>query len=683
MWYSNAYRRHLCDMHIDDWDDSFLSKFSPEAYVENLKTAKIQNAMLYFQSHVGLCYYPTKVGVLHRAFLGREDMMKRTEQLCHENGIAVTGYYSLNYNTAEHDRHPSWRMLEKNGRSLRENMGAQSAASGAQAFASLQGGRYGLCCPNNMEYRAFVYRQIDEMLSYFKVEGMFFDMPFWAHTCYCDKCRARWESEVGRPFFTETPPEGSEEHAILMRKKYQWMGEWIAAVTAYVKSKDATISVEHNFAQGIDGSSNNGCAVEVNAASDFVGGDLYGGIFNHSLACKFYRNITNNQPFDYMFSRCKPALRSHTLTKTEDEMLVEVLATTAHHGATMVIDAIDPVGTLDERVYQRIGRVFEVEAAYEPYLCGRMIEEIGLYYGIKSRFGRDIYGFDSKKACVGASKTMIAAHLPFGVTGSFHALFYRALVAPMISDEENDVSRILSYLENGGSLYFSGARCEALLRALTGGTLSGYTCEKNVYIAPTAATEQTGLFGAFNVKYPLPLDAIAPKLEGVQNGSVLATLTLPYTTPQEVRFASIHSNPPGVGTAYPAMIEGSYGKGKFIWSALPLEAIDMIEYRTVFLACLQRLLGDAAPAFVSDAAEDVEITLFEDDACFYVSVTHLDERAKMPTVAPFEIGVRYGGDVRGVELLPAKAPVPFERRGEYIYFKTAPMHVFDMYRIVK
>ena len=41
MWYTNSYRRHLCDMHIDDWDESFLSEFSPEEYYENLKKAKL------------------------------------------------------------------------------------------------------------------------------------------------------------------------------------------------------------------------------------------------------------------------------------------------------------------------------------------------------------------------------------------------------------------------------------------------------------------------------------------------------------------------------------------------------------------------------------------------------------------------------------------------------------------
>jgi len=92
----------------------------------------------------------------------------------------------------------------------------------------------------------------------------------------------------------------------------------------------------------------------------FFGGDLYGGIYNHSAACKFYKNVTKNQPFDYMFSRCKPRLSVHTLTKTHDQLLTEVMATAAHHGASMVIDALDPVGTTDSRFYKTMGKVFEL-----------------------------------------------------------------------------------------------------------------------------------------------------------------------------------------------------------------------------------------------------------------------------------------------------------------------------------
>ena len=32
-WYEDKFRRHLCDMHIDDWSDEFLSEFS----IENFK----------------------------------------------------------------------------------------------------------------------------------------------------------------------------------------------------------------------------------------------------------------------------------------------------------------------------------------------------------------------------------------------------------------------------------------------------------------------------------------------------------------------------------------------------------------------------------------------------------------------------------------------------------------------
>ena len=184
MWYSNNYRRHLADMHVADWNEKFLSEFSYEDYVENLKTAKITNAMIYLQSHAGLCYFPTKNGELHKAFIGKEDTMRKLFDLCHANGIAVTGYYSLIYNTAEHDKHPEWRMLLESGCSRRESRVDQTNAKIKLEFASTRTVRYGLCCPNNMDYRKFVYEQIDEMVSlYPDMKGIFYDMPFWGHTC--------------------------------------------------------------------------------------------------------------------------------------------------------------------------------------------------------------------------------------------------------------------------------------------------------------------------------------------------------------------------------------------------------------------------------------------------------------------------------------------------------------------
>ena len=137
-WYTKNFRRHLCDMHIADWDDRFLSEFSAEDYFQNLKNAKVTAAMIYFQSHAGLCNYPTESGKMHNAFKGREDEVKKLVDLCRENGIAVIGYYSLVYNTWAADTHPEWRLIHEDGGSNRT-----------------KGSRYGLCCPNNPEYRQF------------------------------------------------------------------------------------------------------------------------------------------------------------------------------------------------------------------------------------------------------------------------------------------------------------------------------------------------------------------------------------------------------------------------------------------------------------------------------------------------------------------------------------------------
>ena len=45
-WYKNSYRRNLIDMHIEDWNEEFLSQFNSVKYVELLKKAKVQSAMI-------------------------------------------------------------------------------------------------------------------------------------------------------------------------------------------------------------------------------------------------------------------------------------------------------------------------------------------------------------------------------------------------------------------------------------------------------------------------------------------------------------------------------------------------------------------------------------------------------------------------------------------------------------
>lgn len=660
MFYSKLYRRHLLDMHINDWNPEFLSRFSPEVYVENLKKARINYAMIYLQSHVGLCYYPTKVGEVHKAFLEHPDLIRRTIELCHENGIKVCGYYSLIYNTVEHDKHPEWRLKQKNGRSRRED----NYSGDELSFASIKGSRYGHCCPNNQEYRNFVYAQIDEMLEYFDCDALFFDMPFWPHTCYCENCVKAFGKAI---------PDGETRE--LLEFKARTMGEFVQSVTDYVHERRPGMPVEHNFASSVASATTSGCLEEVLNACDYVGGDLYGDLYNHSFACKFFKNASKNQPFEQMFSRCKPALRMHTLTKSHDEMMTALSSTMQHHGATLVIDAIDPIGTMDERVYDQVGEIFRFQEQYEPYFTGEMAEEVGIYYGLRSKLGGARV---SLMGCIGAAKALTRAHIPFGVTGSFHSLDgYRILIAPQLSAlEDGDNARLIDYVKNGGTLYLSGGSNAALVEELTGNRFVKMTEETNLYVAPKA--EYESIFCGFNEKYPLPFEEAAAVVTPA-NATVLAALTFPYTKPSENNFASIHSDPPGISSQLPAVTVNAYGKGRVIWSALPIESMPYEEYRRVLLNLLH-MDGTPDYLFSADAPKHVEITAFQNPDSITINAVVLDEETVSTPAAPFTI--RCKANARSVKLLPEGTEIPFTVENGYTVFQTRELHIFDMYELI-
>lgn len=673
MWYEKSYRRHLCDMHIEDWNSVFLSEFSPKVYYENLKKAKIQNAMIYFQSHVGYCYFPTKAGHMHKAFIGREDAMKRLVELCREGGISVTGYYSLIYNNWAHDKYPQWRMLEQDGTSRRSK-----ALSSERAFSS---SRYGLCCPNNSEYREFVFGQMEEINNFFDFDGMFFDMLFWPHMCYCESCKTRWKKEVGGEIPTE---ENWEEKMWLLHisKRREWMGEFAQTVTDKMKCLHPGISVEHNVAFAVLPSGTSGLAEEVLSASDYAGGDLYGGILAQSFTCKFYRNITKNQPFEYMFSRCKPNLSSHTITKSDAEMASSVFLTCAHHGATLVIDAIDPIGTMDGRVYEKIGKIFEHQSQYEPYMQGEMVEDIGIYYSLRSKFTLDGNSYSNHSCAVQAVKTMIENNISVGVTGGWHDLSaYKAVIASCLTcEDEYDNDRLVEYVRDGGVLYFSGRGNKALIKALIGASVERVTDENVVYIAPSSNAQ--GIFEYFNEKYPLPFGGRIPVVTGVAEGDVLAYVTLPYTNPNDNKFASIHSNPPGISTNIPAIIKKSFGKGTVMWSAAPIEHLEIGEYKKILLNLIFAALDKEMLTIRSNAPKQVELVTFKNGQDFLVGTVLLNESCNPQTVNGFEIKIRYNALPKKIILLPKSEKIDFNYDGRYICFQTKPLTVFDMYKVV-
>ena len=672
-WYSNVYRRNLVDMHIEDWDAAFLSEFNPEDYVANLKNAHLEAPMLYLQSHVGHCYWPTKTGHMHASLKGREDLMRRLVDLCHAEGMSVVGYYSLIYNTVEEDKHPEWRVVSgEDGSSVRSN-----------------GGRYGQCCPNNPDYVAFVKAQISEMAEYFDLDGMFYDMTFWPAICRCEHCKARYLEETGR---TELPDgklpavNWNDPNFVEFQKlRIKWMGEFAAMATGEIKRLVPGISVEHNYACAIAGSPLV-CNTElINDQCDYAGGDLYGDLYNHSFTAKYYYNVTQNQPFEYMTIRCDKLLAVHTNSKTEEHLATEVMLTAAHHGASLIIDAIDPVGTLDKRVYDRIGQVFERQMPYEKYFSGDLVQDVAVYYTTTGRYNSRGQNYDNKTCSVNLTRALIEENIPVGVIGNRKTgdmANYKMVFAPQMAFmEDENIDDMVRYVENGGVLYLSGVEDTKVIERLLGARFRGWTDTGMVYMAPTDVGAE--IFCDFTKKYPFPTEMSLPMIE-VEGAEVLATMTFPYTKTGERRFASIHSNPPGIPSDIPAMLTKKLGRGTVIWSACPIENDTRRSHRKLLKRLIAHCIDLNALSVRTNAPRQVELVTFRRENDTLISAVDLlctDELLPVPKFTvevkctkPAKV-VRIGGKDR------ADAEIPFTWADGYVKFDVNSFVMFEMYRI--
>lgn len=638
-WFKGVYRRQLADMHISDSDDAFLAQFNEDEYFYCLEKAKIQSPMIYLQSHTGLCNFPTKVARTHKFFIKKPNALKNLIDKCQQAGMKVVGYYSLIFNNLAQEMHPEWAMRYHNGDTWQD-----------------RGQRYGLCCPNNEKYRGFVVEQIKEMAqAYPKLEGVFFDMPYWEIPCHCSACQNRWEKEIGGEMPSDIPDWKNPAWLRYVKARQDWMVDFARYVRESSKQYYPDSTIEFNFAAVIGSDWLGGSTEDINKESEFTGGDLYGDLYSHSFASKYYYGVTNNQPFEYMTCRCNRNLREHTITKPQEILEQEIALTSAHHGATLNIDAINPDGSLDCRVYEKLGKAFEKQMLYEPYMDkGKLYGEVAVYFDSKTQFdgGEGTYN----KICANnAHKTLVENHIPTCViaNGNLNCLEdYQMVIAPCLQDFDNDeVLKFIDYVKNGGCLYLSGKSDRRLIKAFFEGEIKNYTYgdspythvykgydEVQAYVSPCGEWKE--VFGEFNEKYPLPITYKLPIISDFK-GEVLAKIVLPYSDPDDnTQFASIHSNPPWKETETPAILQTKFGKGKVIWSTAFIEKDMRKNFQDIFIGIIKKNISSLFSIQTSKYAESVVFKDGKND--YYISLVDIcDETTERKTTIALQNGTDF------------------------------------------
>lgn len=616
-WYQRGYRRMLVDMHIPDWDPAFLSKFDPAEMVRLYQEAGLTSVMFYCQSHVGLCYWPTRTGKMH-AGLGGRDIVGETLKLLREAGIGACGYYSVVYNNWAYTEHSEWRMVSAAG------------DSGSSVGRMFSGGRYGLCCPNNPGYRQFAQDQVEELCGGYDLDGLFIDMTFWPRICVCEHCRARYRNEAGAEIPT-TIDWCSPEWCRFQAARERWIAGFGRDISAWIHASGGADTVAyHNFAT----SALNwtlGLSFETTGANTFLGADFYGDPHEQLVVSKLMTNLTQNRPVEFMTSRCL-TLTDHETNKSPATLRMQALATVVSGGAMLFIDAIDPVGTVNPGTYRMVREVYDEMSRYEAYLDGEAVEDVAVYFSSDSKmdFGENgtplgeaalwQHTYPHRKAVNGVCRVLQEAHVPFGVITRKQLADldrYKVVVLPNVLRMDGDeVAAFREYVRRGGRLYAS--RFTSLTE--TCGTRHDDFMLADVFGCHVEADD------AGFVTYVKPRDAcladtIAPqsylsnirpwhvpgspghgdqshgtiRLSDRAEGEVLATLTLPYAqevgTADDENWSSIHSTPPWTDTNVPIVVSNRFGEGRAVYSAADIESLEGEAPAQMLLSLLLDLLG--------------------------------------------------------------------------------------------
>lgn len=683
-WYRKAWRRGVLDMHISADHPRFMTEFDPQRFVELMLEARLQSVVLYAHSHVGSCFYPSLVAPVHPGPGGR-DLFGETVARCHAQDIAVVGYMSLIFDTLAWRAQPGWRIT-------RSDYSGHGDAS-----------RYGVCCPNS-PYRDYAAAIAGELAAGYPLQGIRFDMTFWPGVCYCAHCRQRFMDEVGGELPTVIDWHDPRWVAFA-RKREQWLTEFAALCTDAVRKVDPGISVEHQsstFAHPW----RFGVTTALAAQTDFLQGDFYGDILQGSFVRKLFHNLSPNRPGGFETS-IAVNLRDYTALKDEPLLRSKAYAALADGCAFIFIDSVDPVGTMNAKVYERMGRIFDETLACEPWTGGALQQDVGVYLSTASKVdfadnGRrvDAAGLSGRaphvEAALGACQALIGHNVPWGVItredlGRLGR--HQVIVLPdVLMMDAQECAALRDFVRLGGRLYASGFSSlvtteghfldDFMLADVFGVQYEGETREAFTYIAP--APGQEGVFGDWSGSHPPGLEERQRLIAAQPGAEVIGELVLPWTDPADPwRFASIHNNPPGRSTGRAAIVRHRYGAGQALYVSGAIERHETLS--GLFVALLG--LTDPVWSCESDAPKPVEITLFHQPEAGRWLINLINFQSLQPNLPVRDIRLRLrlpdcdAAAALRLRQQPAGHELPLERGDDGLCFTVPLLETFAMFTL--
>ena len=471
------FERHLVGMEIgptgaqfgysDSNDVRYCARFDGREIVRHAVAARSEYLVLWVRDG-DYAYYDSKL--LPKApGLGARDPLREALDEARRNHTPLIAYCVVQQGGHFLKAHPEWEMRGSDGRPV---------------------GRF---C-HNSGYLEAMKAIVTEQLAY-GIDGFHMDMLDQGfgppYGCWCDTCRAQFETEFGHPM-----PKGTTWDAAwddLLEFRYRTSERFEKALYAHIKSINPRATVDYNYHGNPPFSFEVGQRPVQHAGnSDFVTGET--GVWGFSaltvgLNAEFYRAAVPHQRVQVAMQRGVRMYHDQT-TRPLNDLRWELLTLLAHGSLVTVVDKTGFDGWLDPVAYERIGAAFEEARQKRAHFGQTPVQEVGIYYSSRTRdwVGRETPA-NYFQSFQGAHKAMVYEHVPYGVVLEENATLatlqrFPILMLPNVGIlSGKEVALFRRYVEEGGKLVVTGqsglfdrlghSLSESVLSELIGAKLKG------------------------------------------------------------------------------------------------------------------------------------------------------------------------------------------------------------------
>ncbi len=417
---------HL-DFHTSPDIKGIGKNFSKENFQAAIKKGNLDSITVFAKCHHSMCYYPTKVGVMHPHL--DFDLTGAMVDAAHEVGVRAPVYITAGWSHYDAQMHPEWHAVNKQEyQASIKHVTEPEDRTKPKPHVQWQL----LCLNDGNGYTKHIYELTEEICKRYKeLDGLFYDICAIGPACYCESC-LKGMQEMG---LNAENDDDAKKYFILKRQAFfEKCGEILKKY-----HPEATIFF-------------NGCAGLYNPQyhayqSHFEMEDLptaWGGYDKLPLRAKYFER--KNTGLIGMTGKFHLDWGEFGGFKSKDALKFEV-ATMALYGAgASVGDHMHPDGEMEMQTYENIGFAYRYLESIAPYCYGGdYIADIGIYIS------------EARDANEGLSNILLENQHDFGLVTDNDFEKFDTVIFPgkcILSDEA--LATLEKYIDNGGKVVLLG-----------------------------------------------------------------------------------------------------------------------------------------------------------------------------------------------------------------------------------